>query len=42
MTEWRDIPGYEGYNQASNMGDVKSLERTCQAIGSDLMTAKTR
>lgn len=25
--EWRDIKGYEGYYQVSNMGRVKSLER---------------
>ena len=25
---WRDIEGYEGYYQISNMGRVKSLERT--------------
>ena len=28
MEEWRDIKGYEGYYQVSNMGRVKSLERT--------------
>ena len=28
MEEWRDIEGYEGYYQISNMGRVKSLERT--------------
>lgn len=26
---WKDIPGYEGYYQASNFGRVKSLERIC-------------
>ena len=25
--EWRDIPGYEGYYQVSNNGDVRSLDR---------------
>ena len=25
--EWRDIKGYEGYYQVSNLGRVKSLER---------------
>lgn len=25
---WKDIPGYEGYYQVSNMGRVKSLDRT--------------
>ena len=24
---WKDIPGYEGYYQASNMGRIKSIER---------------
>ena len=28
MEEWRDIKGYEGYYQISNMGRVKSVERT--------------
>lgn len=26
--EWKDIPGYEGYYQVSNLGRVKSLPRT--------------
>lgn len=26
--EWRDIPNYEGYYQASNLGGVRSLDRT--------------
>lgn len=25
--EWRDIPGFEGYYQASNMGRIRSLDR---------------
>lgn len=28
MEEWRDIEGYQGLYQVSNMGRVKSLERT--------------
>lgn len=24
---WRDIPGYEGYYEASNLGKVRSIER---------------
>lgn len=27
MIEWRDIPGYEGYYQVSNFGDVRSVTR---------------
>lgn len=27
IEEWKDIPGYEGYYQVSNLGRVKSLER---------------
>ena len=27
MEEWKDIKGYEGYYQVSNLGRVKSLER---------------
>lgn len=27
MEVWRDIPGFEGYYQASNMGRIKSLSR---------------
>lgn len=25
---WKDIPGFEGYYQASNLGNIKSLDRT--------------
>lgn len=25
---WKDVPGYEGYYQASNLGKVRSLDRT--------------
>lgn len=27
MEEWRDVPGYEGLYQASNLGRVRSLDR---------------
>jgi hypothetical protein len=26
---WKDIPGYEGKYQASNMGNIKTLDRMC-------------
>lgn len=26
---WKDIPGYEGYYQVSNLGNVRSLDRIC-------------
>ncbi len=29
---WRDIPNYEGYYQASNLGSIRSLDRTVQTI----------
>ena len=28
MEEWRSIPGYEGLYEISNMGRIRSLERT--------------
>ena len=27
VEEWKDIPGYEGYYQISNLGRVKSVPR---------------
>lgn len=30
---WKDIPGYEGYYQISNMGNVKSLDRAIEKGG---------
>ena len=27
LEEWRDIPGFEGYYQVSNLGNVRSLDR---------------
>lgn len=27
METWKDIPGYEGYYQASNLGRIRSLDR---------------
>ena len=28
---WKDIEGYEGLYQVSNMGRIKSLEKTCNS-----------
>lgn len=33
MEEWRDIAGYEGYYQASNLGRIKSLSRLVKCKG---------
>ena len=30
--EWKDIPNYEGYYQASNLGRIRSLDRTVLTI----------
>lgn len=30
MEEWKDILGYEGLYQISNLGNIKSLERYCK------------
>lgn len=27
MEEWKDVPGYEGFYQVSNLGSVRSLDR---------------
>jgi hypothetical protein len=32
MEEWRDIPGFEGLYQVSNMGRVKTLKRNHEYI----------
>jgi hypothetical protein len=32
MEEWRDIPGYEGLYQVSNMGRIKSLRKEYEHI----------
>lgn len=37
---WKDIPGYEGLYQVSNIGRVKSLKRTFYS-GKNLQTRKT-
>ena len=33
MEIWKDIPGYEGYYQASNKGNIKSLKFQCNLTG---------
>lgn len=35
MEEWRDIPEYEGYYQASNLGRIRSLDRKIIHIWKD-------
>lgn len=31
--EWKDIAGYEGFYQVSNLGMVRSLDRVCKQVG---------
>lgn len=38
--EWRDIPGYEGLYQVSNLGRVKSLYRSTRKPTGGIMTPK--
>ena len=33
MEEWRDIPGWEGYYQASTLGRIRSIDRTVMSKG---------
>ena len=40
--EWRDIKGYEGFYQVSNMGRVKSLERTVAGRNGSKRTIRGR
>lgn len=37
---WKDIEGYEGYYQVSNLGRVKSLERLTTYTNSNAVTRK--
>lgn len=39
---WRDIPEYEGFYQASNMGRIKSLERFRKGENDCLVSLKER
>ena len=39
---WKDIKGFEGYYQVSNLGRVKSLERTVKSKGNGMMVIKER
>lgn len=33
IEEWKDIKGYEGLYQVSNLGRVKSFKGKCRQIG---------
>ena len=34
--EWKDVPGYEGYYQASMLGRIRSLDRVVKHVGHDM------
>ena len=38
--EWKDIPGYEGYYQASTDGQIRSLDRDVKLSGSNVSIVK--
>lgn len=42
IEEWRDVPGYEGYYQVSNLGSVKSLKRVVVRSDSRSTTVRER
>lgn len=42
MEQWKDIPGYEGIYQASDMGGVKSLSRPSGARNGKIKIIKER
>ena len=40
MEIWKDVEGYEGLYQVSNLGRVKSLARTCKTKGNGIRDVK--
>lgn len=42
MEKWRDIPGYEGFYQASNAGRIRSLSRHVRTKGGALRLSRGR
>ena len=42
MENWKDIKGYEGFYQVSNIGNVKSLERKVKCKGGALRTVNKK
>jgi hypothetical protein len=40
--EWRDVVGYEGYYQVSNLGRVRSVDRTVRCRGNVFRSGKVR
>lgn len=42
MEEWKDIDGYEGYYQVSNIGRVRSLDRIVPGYHTDSFTVHGR
>ena len=42
MEEWKDVEGYEGYYQVSNLGRVKNLSRKVKAKCNSIATKKER
>ena len=39
---WKDIPGYEGYYQVSNLGNIKSLDRVIDRNGGRPLPLKSK
>ena len=42
METWKDVPGYKGLYQVSDLGRVRSLGRTCRAKNDSAQTKKAR